>query len=211
MAGFRICCGVVFLLAVTVAGGAMAAGSRPDSADRYTEDRLSLQVMTGPLVSSSALGPAIPDFDYWQTNVRLGWMLSSPDGKGGALDGNLEFLAELTGSLVYEGFGDYIAGVAGIIRYNVTGLHPRFVPYVQAGLGLVYTDAYQDRTQTAVGQGFNFAPRAGLGFRYLLSESWSVDAEGVYEHISNAGMDDRNGGVNAFGGFVGLTYFWDDF
>jgi len=211
MGGFRIWCGVVFFVVVIVSSGAPAAESRPESADLYTEDRLSLQVVTGPLVSSSALGPDIPDFDYWQTNVRLGWMLSSPDGDGGALDGNLELLAELTGSLVYEGFGDTIAGVAGIIRYNVTGLHPRFVPYVQAGIGLVYTDAYQDRSQTAIGQGFNFAPRAGIGFRYLLSESWSLDAEGVYEHISNAGMDDRNGGVNALGGFVGITYFWGDF
>jgi opacity protein-like surface antigen len=209
MGGSRIWWGLVFLLAAAFASDAAAAGSRADSAVPYTEDRWSLQVMTGPLVSSSTLGPDIPDFDCWQTNIRIGWMLSSPDGDGGVLDGNLELLAELTGSLVYEGFGDYVAGIAGIVRYNVTGLHPRLVPYVQGGVGLVYTDAHQDPTQKAIGQGFNFAPRAGLGFRYLLSESWSLDAEGVYEHISNAGMDDRNAGVNAFGGFVGVTYFWD--
>lgn len=206
---FRIWYGLLFLALIMFSSMVQAAEPTPLSS-RYTEDRLSLQVMTGPLFSSSLVGPDIPDFDYWQTNVRLGWMLSSPEGDGSALDGSWEFLAELTGSLVFDGFGDYITGIAGIIRYNITGLDDRFVPYVQAGGGVVYTDAHHDRTQEAIGQGFNFASRAGVGFRYLLSESWSLDAEGVYEHISNADMDDRNDGVNAFGGFVGITYFWGD-
>lgn len=203
MGGFR--CAVLLLLAITLSGEARA-GEAPQ---RYAEDRMSLQVMTGPLFSSSLVGPRIPDFDRWQTCVRLGWMLSSPDEEDALLDGNLELLLELTGSVVFEGFGDYVAGLGGIFRYNLTGFHDRFVPYVQAGLGLVYTDAYRDTTQRAIGQGFNLAPRGGAGFRYLLSDAWSIDVEGVYEHISNAGMDDRNNGVNAFGGFLGVTYFWD--
>ncbi len=205
------CLGMFFCFLFIFLNAAVSAAESDSCASTlYVEDRWSLQVLTGPMCSSSLVGPEIPDLDYWQTNVRLGRMLSSPDRDGRVLDGNAELLLEITNSLVMEGFGDYIGGVAAIVRYNLTGCGTRFVPYVQAGLGVVYADAYKDETQTAVGQAINLSPQAGIGFRYLLGGHWSIDAEGRYEHISNAGMDDRNDGVNAFGGFVGLTYFWGD-
>ena len=189
---------------------ASAGEADPDAAGLYVRDRITLQAVTGPMFSSSFIGPDNPGFDTWQTNVRLGWMLTSPRGDGRALDGNMEVLLEITNSFVTDGFGDYVGGVAGLIRYNITGDGDRFVPYVQAGLGLVYSDAYKDRSQDAIGQAVSFSIRTGAGFCYLLARNWSLDAEAAYEHISNAGMDDRNNGVNAFGGFVGVTYFWDD-
>jgi len=188
----------------------LSADAPLGASDLYVRDRVTLQVVSGPLFASSVIGPDIPDFDYWQTNVRLGWMLSSPQGDGRSLDGNLEALLEITNAFVFDGFGDYVGGVAGLIRYNLTGIGDRFVPYVQAGLGVVYSDAHKDRSQSAIGQSVNFSLRTGAGFRYLLGGNWSLDAEAAFEHISNGGMDDRNDGVNAFGGFVGITYFWDD-
>jgi opacity protein-like surface antigen len=191
-------------------GLASAADETPRSSDLYVRDRITLQVVSGPLFASSAIGPRIPDFDYWQTNVRLGWMLSSPQGGGHRLDGNLEAILEVTNSFVFNGFGDYVGGVAGLIRYNLTGFGDRFVPYVQAGAGLVVTDAHDDRSQRAIGRAINGSLRAGAGFRYLMGKNWSLDAEAAFEHISNADTADRNDGVNALGGFVGITYFWDD-
>ncbi|MGD8389800.1 MAG: acyloxyacyl hydrolase [Desulfobacteraceae bacterium] len=189
---------------------ARAADTAPDASSLYTRDRISLQVVTGPISSTSLIGPDIPDFNYWHTGLRLGWMFTSPKGDGRGLDGNFEALLEFSNAFVYEGFGDYIGGLSGIIRYNFTSAGSRFIPYVQAGLGFVYTDAYQDETQDAIGQAFNFFPQAGAGFRYLLTPNWSLDAEMAFQHISNGGMDERNDGVNALGMFVGVTYFWDD-
>ena len=187
-----------------------SADSPFGASNLYVRDRITLQVVSGPLFASSVIGPDIPDIDYWQTNVRLGWMLSSPRGDGSGLDGNLEALLEISNSFVFDGFGDYLGGIAGLIRYNFTGAGDRFVPYVQAGLGAVYSDAHEDMSQAAIGQPVSFSLRTGAGFRYLLGGNWSLDAEAAFEHISNAGMDDRNDGVNAVGGFVGITYFWDD-
>lgn len=205
----RVACALVFALFL-LSGPARAADETPDASDLYTRDRISLQFVSGPLFATSLIGPDTPDFNYWHTGLRLGWMITSPRGDGRGLVGNFEALLELSNVFVFDGFGDYMGGLSGLIRYNFTGAGKRFVPYVQAGLGLVYTDAHHDKTQQAIGQALNFYPQAGAGFRYLLNANWSLDAEMAFHHISNGGMDDRNDGVNALGAFVGVTYFWDD-
>ncbi len=54
-----------------------------------------------------------------------------------------------------------------------------------------------------------FSLRGGLGFRWMITQCWSIDVEGAFEHISNAGLADRNGGLNAGGGFLGITRYFD--
>ena len=65
-------------------------------------------------------------------------------------------------------------------------------------------------TQSAVGQAIEFTPQAGIGLHYFIGRIWSIDAEAMFHHISNAGISySRNGGTNAIGGFLGVTYFFD--
>jgi len=64
-------------------------------------------------------------------------------------------------------------------------------------------------SQNAIGHSIEFTPQARLGLHYLINKKWSIDAETMFHHISNAGLDERNRGINAFGGFIGLTYFFD--
>jgi len=73
----------------------------------------------------------------------------------------------------------------------------------------VYTDAYKDYSQNAIGQAIEFTPQASLGLHYLIDKKWSIDTEAMFHHISNAGLSERNRGINSFGGFIGLTYFFD--
>lgn len=201
-----VCVLFVFLVALPQHS---VGGEPADSHALYQKDRISLQVVTGPMFASSVVGPDIPDFNYWLTNVRLGWMFTSPEQDGGFWNGNWEALLELSNSIIYDGFGDYVFGLSGLIRYNFADRESRFIPYLQAGFGLVYSDAYEDLSQGAIGQAVNFMPQAGVGFRYLVGKSWSLDAEALFQHISNAGMDERNDGVNAFGACIGISYFWD--
>ena len=74
---------------------------------------------------------------------------------------------------------------------------------------IVYNDIYKDETQQAIGQAIEFTPQCSLGFRYLINKNWSLDGEAMFYHMSNAGMADRNRSINALGGFVGVTYFFD--
>lgn len=161
----------------------------------------SVQVVSG-ILFSPILEPDRMDFDFIQANVRLGWLLQPEKKKG------TEIVFEVTNSGIIEGPGDYMGGIALLLRYNFDLLMDRVRPFVQAGAGVVYTDAYKDRTQDLIGQSIEFTLRFGAGLRFKVHRSWSFDVEGNFEHISNAGMAERNVGVNAFGGMVGLTYYF---
>ncbi len=175
----------------------------------FSQNRLSLQVMSGALFSPVGLGPETRDFDYWQTNLRLGWMLNDPYQTSSFLRGNFEAIFEVTNSLIYEGFGNYIGGITGLIRYNFLPPDSKLVAYIQGGAGVIYTDAYKNYSQRAIGQAIEFTPQGGLGFHYLINKNWSIDGEAMFHHISNAGLADRNLGTNAIGAFVGVTCYFD--
>ncbi len=174
----------------------------------FDQGSVSLQLVSGALFSLRNLPPDTPTLNYAQTNLRLGWMLTSPDTREGLFAGNWEGLVEVSNSIVLNGFGNYLGGITGILRYNFIRPDRTVIPYVQGGLGIVYTDAYKDKTQQAIGQAIEFTPQVSLGLHYRICGKWAVDLEGMLHHISNAGMSERNNGINALGGFLGVTYFF---
>lgn len=44
----------------------------------------------------------------------------------------------------------------------------------------------------------------------MIAKNLSLDLEAMFHHVSNAGLEDRNVGVNSGGGFLGITYYFDD-
>lgn len=175
---------------------------------QFTEDRISVQLVTGALFSTTSVGPDVPTYNYSQTNIRLGWMLNTPSEEG-PFSGNFEALIDLSTSILFEGSGDVFVGPTALIRYNFVQPGWKVVPYIQGGVGIVYTDAYEDKTQNAIGQALEFTPQASIGCCYLINEDWSIDVEAMFHHISNANLAERNSGINSVGGFIGATYFFD--
>ena len=175
----------------------------------YVKDRLSMQLVSGAIFSPTMIASRTPVMDYAQTNLRLGWMIYSASRQGFLPRGNLEAIMEFTNSVIYKGPGHYMGGITAMIRYNIVPKGSRFVPYVQIGVGIVYTDAYRDGTQNAIGNQIEFTPQASVGCQYLINRKWSISAELIFHHISNAGIDHRNRGINAVGGFIGFTYYFD--
>jgi len=47
-----------------------------------------------------------------------------------------------------------------------------------------------------------------IGLKCFVAPNLSLDVEGGFQHISNAGLARRNHGVNALGAQVGLTYYF---
>lgn len=175
----------------------------------YSKHHKSLQVVTGLLFSPTELASQTTVMDYWQTNVRFGWMLTEPKDKKSFFRGNFEGIFELTYSYVYKGPGSYMGGITALLRYNFVQPSKRRVPYFQVGAGVVYTDAYKD-VDSGIGQAIEFTPQGSLGLRIFLRNQLSLDAEAMFHHLSNAGLAERNKGINSFGGFLGVTYFFNE-
>jgi lipid A 3-O-deacylase len=206
---------VFFCFAIFLAGPPYAKANQTDEAltrpevDLYAKGRVSLQLVSGALFSLTNLPGDSPVFNYAQTNLRLGWMLTNPGPQEDFFRGNWEGLVEVSNSIIFKGFGNYIGGITVLFRYNFVQPDWKIIPYVQGGAGIVYNDAYKDETQQAIGQAIEFTPQFSLGLHYLIARHWSLDAEGMFHHISNAGMSKRNRSINALGGFLGITYFFD--
>ena len=52
----------------------------------FVEDRITLEFMAGAMFSPCGLGPTAPVYNYEQNNIRLGWMLDSPNSWGPCAD-----------------------------------------------------------------------------------------------------------------------------
>ena len=202
---------------LSVSPDAQSPSSSPDDLASYifVEDRITLEFMTGVMFSPSGIGPVVPVYNYQQNNVRLGWMLDSPDSWGpqaglqDPLRGTFEAVLETTGSYVWTSFGTYMVGITGLVRYNFVQPDWVVVPYIQGGAGIIYTNARNWSNQDAIGGNWEFTPQFAGGLKFLLDKNWTFNIEGAFQHISNANTSARNEGVNAYGGFVGFTYVFD--
>lgn len=139
--------------------------------------------------------------------VRMGCMLHSPSGPG-CLRGNCELLGELFATGIYEGPGDVLLGATVFLRYNFVQPQAAWVPYFQLGAGGVYNNAYQDSGQRLLGCAVEFNLQASLGLRRMMGENRAFFLEAGYRHISNAGLADRNIGLNSVGAMAGVSWFF---
>ena len=174
------------------------------SSTPYVKDRLSAQFVAGALFGPVSWRRKYPTFNYAQTSLRFGWMASDLVNETYFGTGNFEILFELTNSYIFEGFGSYVRGFTLLGRYNLLLADPHWALYGQIGAGSVVNDAYKDMSQSAIGQAIEFTLQGSLGLHYFIDRKWTVDAEAMFHHISNANLSERNGGTNAVGGSWGL-------
>lgn len=112
------------------------------------------------------------------------WPHEAPDALGIRFEANLGAGAgtEFSGARLMAS-GNFLA-----VYHLASRETSRFVPYVEAGVGLVYTD-FQRADQ---GLRVNFNPVAGVGLR--------IDSAFVtlrLHHMSNGGLDRKNRGINS--------------
>lgn len=171
--------------------------------DLFGHGRCEASFTSGILFSPFLATHNRPVINYTMTEVQFGYM---PTGfkDSGFFRGNLEVAGDAFGSAIVNGPGSYISGVTIWGRYNFVRPRSRFIPYVQAGLGLTSTDI--DRH--IVGQPFNFNLNLGVGCRYFVAPKWSLNVEYRYQHISNANTAQNNIGINSNGPILGLSYLF---
>ena len=152
------------------------------------------------------VGKGVPRYDFVPVVVRFGLITScgQPDG---CRRGNFEPLLEISGAPATTGPGSFYAGASFHLRYNFVQPECRLVPYVQIGAGITYNDGFRDPNQRALGNDIEFLLHAQVGARYFIRDNLALNVEAGYIHISNAGLSERNRGINAFGISAGVTYF----
>ena len=204
----------LLLLATLLGWSAVRAGEvdgKTPVAPVAVEDRIfhrgawDLQVAEGVEFSLQTTSRIRPNIDYQLTVIRLGYMLDDPHGSN-FLRGNNEFILEVVGGPMFQGPGSALGGVSVVYRRNFLSPGARVVPYLNVGAGGVYSDAFHDKVQQALGSPFEFDLQAGFGVRFRLGLNWTVDAEFSYRHLSNARIVERNLGTNGIGGLVGASY-----
>lgn len=202
----------VALIASATVGGTALAGApalvqKAVAHDIFDRGAQELQFSAGAFLSFgnySELRPQLADLD---ASVRLGWMFGPPDGSG-IWRGNFEFLAELSGAGVVKGPGTVLTGLSLLVRYNFIAPESRVVPYFQIGVGGLYNDVFEERTQSLLGSAFEFNLQGAFGVRYLCGERCAIFLEANYRHISNANLADRNAGMNSAGSLLGVSWFF---
>lgn len=136
-------------------------------------------------------------------DLSYGWMAGAVKGRGHWYEGNWELRGDLFGGEQFSPGTDYVIGIAPHLRYNfMTGT--RWVPYVDGGAGVSATDiSVPDLSHT-----FEFNLQAATGVRWFVSDHVALGVEARYLHLSCAGMNTPNLGLNNVGGSLTVTWFF---
>jgi len=83
---------------------------------------------------------------------------------------------------------------------------PLLNPYIEGGIGVIFTDFQVEGEEESQGSRLNFNPQVGIGTDFRLgSKTWFFSTIRL-QHISNAGLNSENRGVNSIIFMVG-RYF----
>jgi Lipid A 3-O-deacylase (PagL) len=182
----------VFL--TTFLAGLAGAQVRPE--DGATE----IQIWT-------AGGHSVPggrsDTGIWNAGLRYGWVLTEPHGPG-VLSGRFEYAIEAVPAyLIFQPKNTaYGAGINPLnLKWNFAS-RGSVVPYLELSGGTLFTTSDVPSGTSSV----NFTSGAAFG-THLIGQRYTWTIEARYMHISNAGLERLNPGVNTVMVRVGIGKF----
>ena len=139
----------------------------------------------------------------WTAGFRYGWVITAPHGPG-LLRGRFEYAVDAVPVfMIFQptntAYGAAVNPFALIWDFDT---HGRIVPYLDLGGGVLFTN-----TQVPAGTSkINFTTAGGVGLHFLTSKvTWSADVR--FMHISNAGLETPNPGINTVQLRLGLGWF----
>lgn len=158
---------------------------------------------------SAGAGVGMPVFGtewhhHWAFGtVRYGRIVTGVVARDHWFRGNLELAAEFFGGAQFEPDSAYVVGFAPQVRYLfATGT--RWVPFFDIGAGVAATDIRNGDLSTT----FEFDLQWGFGLNWFLTDTTALTAEYRFVHLSNAGIDYPNQGVNNSTFLIGVSWFF---
>lgn len=139
----------------------------------------------------------------WTAGFRYGWVITDPHGPG-FLRGRFEYAVDAVPAFVVfqptnTAYGAAVNPFALIWNFDT---HGRVVPYLDLGGGVLFTN-----TQVPAGTSrINFTTAGAVGMHYLAGKlTWTADVR--FMHISNAGLETPNPGINTVQLRLGVGWF----
>jgi lipid A 3-O-deacylase len=201
----RVCCAIFLLMSVILSSTALAVSSESVQArDIVRRGTWEAGLAVGYLQGLDVLTSASANRSAIYALPRLGRVVTPIIGKS-FYEGNLQILVEPLYAHYFKPFGASAAGGSLLFKYNFLAFG-RWMPYWDVGLGMLWTNlAPRIREQSTQ---FNFVLETGPGTQYFLSSTvaWGVGVR--FHHISNAGIGERNRGLNSVLAYTGISFFF---
>lgn len=179
-------------------------GADIDARNRVTKGTLEFGFLTGYWQGNNAFGnepSANRSAVYFLP--QLGLVLTDEIGSGWT-SGNVEVLIEPLAAHYYQPFSASAFGGSLMVKYNFLDFG-RWMPFWDGGAGMLWTDLGPRIPEQSTQ--FNFVLQTGPGVSYFVTENTSVTVGIRFHHISNAGIGDRNIGLNGCLFNVGISFF----
>jgi lipid A 3-O-deacylase len=165
------------LLAAVFLSNILGFMSRPARADL---DGVSTVLGTGEDANMIAVGLV------WDWNKK--WLRAGDWSMTGYFEANVSF---------WQGKGDGGRSIGGagftpVFRYGPN--KPKVAPYIEAGVGAHIFSGTQLSNEKRMGTNFEFGDLVGAGLRFGKDHRHEIGYR--FQHYSNAGISDNNGGVN---------------
>jgi len=117
--------------------------------------------------------------------------------------GKLSFFIEPQFSPVFNSGDDYELGLGLGLQY-LHPVHDKFSAYIRAGISPYYIAI--EKIQRHQENGFLFSDLVGAGIYYHLTESSAISFGCWLRHLSNAGLEKPNDGINSVFGIIGYSF-----
>jgi len=161
-----------------------------------------LSVEAGVGVGMASFG-STQAHDLALASLSYGHMLGPVLGKDHWYRGNFEYRIELFGGAQYSPSTEWLVGLTPHLRYNfATGT--RWIPFLDGGAGVTATGI----SHPDLGGTFEFNLQAGGGMHWFVRHNLALTGEVKYTHMSCAGIDKPNLGLNDILAYIGLTWFF---
>jgi len=186
------------LAAVVLLFSAMAAAQ--DSGGALKKGAWELGLWTG---GGHSVAGGVSDISLFNAGFRLGKVLSKERGPG-FLRGNLQWAFDISPAYVVSQ-GSTVHGVALSPLLTKWNFAPgsKMRPYLELGNGMLFSS---QRVPPGASS-FNFTTQAAFGVQFFRRENQAFSLAVRYEHISNAGLEPLNPGINSIQVRAGFSWF----
>lgn len=160
-----------------------------------------IEVLTGYGIGKLRVGqgtfhavPLFVDLDYDIKGFFEKIHLNTP--------GLMEFVLEPFASYIVDPRSDAEIGTNFLIKIGILPETSKIQPYFKGGVGMLYMTLHTVEQSTQ----FNFNEYAGLGVHYFFRKNMAFTLEYRFRHVSNAGIDSPNTGLNTNFAICGVSF-----